>query len=86
MPELKRNIFNFGYGINFKYEVILSHSYDRFYVVTKFILPTGNDLKFLPIDFNSEHSYLNADLRRHQFAKQYIPNIKNFLYKNSAIH
>ena len=34
MPELKRNILNFWYGINFKYEGMLSHSFDRFYVVT----------------------------------------------------
>ena len=34
MPELKRNISNFGYGINFKYEGMLSHSFDRFCVVT----------------------------------------------------
>ena len=33
MPELKRNILNFGYGLNFKYEGMLSHSFDRFYVV-----------------------------------------------------
>ena len=52
MPELKKNILNFGYGINFKYEGMLAHSFDRFYVVTKFILHTINDLKFLPIDFN----------------------------------
>ena len=36
MPELKRNILNFGYGVNFKYEGMLSHSFDRFYVVMKF--------------------------------------------------
>ena len=46
MPELKRNILNFGYGINFSNEGMLSHSFDRFYVVTKFILPTINDLNF----------------------------------------
>ena len=32
MPELKRNILNFGYRINFKYEGMLAHSFDRFYV------------------------------------------------------
>ena len=35
MPELNRNILNFGYGVNFKYEGMLSHSCDRFYVVEK---------------------------------------------------
>ena len=42
MPELTRNILNFRYGINFKYEGMLSHSFDRFYVVTE-------DIKFLLI-------------------------------------
>ena len=38
MSELKRNILNFGYRINFKYEGMLTHSFDRFYVIAKFIL------------------------------------------------
>ena len=45
-PELQRNILNFGYGINYKYEGMLSHSFDRFYVVTKFMLPITGDLRF----------------------------------------
>ena len=81
MPELKSNIFNFGHGINFKYEGMLSHSFDRFHVVTKFILPTIYDLKFSPIDFDSECSYLNVDLRRHQYTTQYLPSIRNFCTK-----
>ena len=48
IPELKRNILNFGYRINFKYEGMPSHPFDRFYVVTKFVLPTIKDLKFSP--------------------------------------
>ena len=37
MPELKHNVLRFGYGVgvNFRYEGMLSHSFDRFYVVTK---------------------------------------------------
>ena len=34
MPELKKNVLNFGYGVNFKYEGMLSYSFDRFYVVS----------------------------------------------------
>ena len=65
MPELKRNIINFGYRINFKYEGMLTHSFNRFYVVTKFILPTIDDYNFLPIEFGSSCNYLNVDLNRH---------------------
>ena len=42
-PELKKNILKFSYGINYKYEGMLAHSFDRFYVVTKFILPSFKD-------------------------------------------
>ena len=61
MPKLKRNILNFGYGVNFKYEGMLSHSFDRFYVVTKFELPKVEDLKLTAIDFDPTCSYLNGE-------------------------
>ena len=77
MPELRRNTLNFGYGINFKYEVMLSHSFDRFYVV----LPTIKDLKFSPIIFDSNCSYLDVDINMRKFLTQYLPNIRNFCKK-----
>ena len=38
-PELKSNVLNFRHGVNFKYEGMLYHSFDWFYVVTKFEIP-----------------------------------------------
>ena len=35
MPESKHNILRFVYGVNFGYEGMLSHSFDRFYVSNK---------------------------------------------------
>ena len=29
-PELQKNILKFGYGINYKYEGMLAHLFDRF--------------------------------------------------------
>ena len=49
-PELKKYILKFGHDINYKYEGMLAHSFYRFYVVTKFFLPTINDLKFQQIN------------------------------------
>ena len=46
MPELKRNILSFGYGINFKYELKLAHSFDIFYVVMKFFYQPWKILNF----------------------------------------
>ena len=39
MPELKKNVPNFRYSANFKYEGMLTHSFDRFYVVAKYEIP-----------------------------------------------
>ena len=46
--ELQRNILKFGYSINYKYEGMLAHSFERFYVITKVVLPTLDDLKLSP--------------------------------------
>ena len=37
--DLANNILKLGYGINYKYMGKVSHSFDRFYIVTKFELP-----------------------------------------------
>ena len=60
MPELNRNNLNFGYGLNFKYEGMLSHSFDRFYVVTKFELPKVEDLRFTAVQLDSKCSYVTS--------------------------
>ena len=57
-PKLHRNILNFGYGINSKYEGMLVHSFDRFYVVTKFMLPMIEDLKFSKLYFDDTYVYM----------------------------
>ena len=59
MPKLKRNILISGYGVNFKYEGMLSHSFDRFYIVTKFELPKTEDLRLMTFKFDFESSYAN---------------------------
>ena len=58
-PKLKKNILNFGYRINYKYEGMLVHSFDRFYVVTKFILPSIGDLKFSKLNHDNTCTYLD---------------------------
>ena len=60
MLELKRNILNFGYGVNFKYEGMLAHSFDRFYVVVKFKIPKVEDLKLTTTAFDTKCNYLNG--------------------------
>ena len=70
-PALKKNILNFGYGINYKYEGILTHSFNRFYVVTKFMLPSLRDSKFSDLNYDNTCTYLdnknvqNIEIRKH---------------------
>ena len=37
---------------------MLAHSFDRFYVITNFVLPTLDDLKLYPIKYDKECQYL----------------------------
>ena len=66
-PKLKTNIPNFGYDINYTYESMPTHSFDRFYVVTKFMLPALRDLKFSDLNYDNTCAYL--DYRMHKTQK-----------------
>ena len=77
MPSLKRNVLDFGYEFNYKYEGMLSHSFDRFYEVTKFILSSIEDIKISPIMFDMECSYLHIKLDKNTNAVKNLPNIRN---------
>ena len=56
---VKKKYFKFSYGVNFKYEGMLSHSFDRFYIVTKFELPKIKGLRLATFKFDFECSYAN---------------------------
>ena len=57
MPELKQNMLRFGYGVNFRYEGMLAHLFDRFYVVTRIEIPKVLDLNLtmFQFDYNCSH-------------------------------
>ena len=57
MPELKQNVLRFGYGVNFRYEGMLAHLFDRFYVVTRIEIPKVLDLNLtvFQFDYNCSH-------------------------------
>ena len=75
-PELQKNILKFGYGINYKYEGMLGHSFDRFYVVTKFILSMLDDMKLSLIEYNENCIYIRKlDDQNDENIKQNIRGI-----------
>ena len=57
--ELPNNVLKFGYSINYKYMGKVSHSFDRFYIVTKFKLPKVENLKFDDIPYDAECAHLD---------------------------
>ena len=59
MPELKKNVLNFGYSANFKYEGMLTYSFDRFYVVAKYEIPKIEHFQFATFSFDLMCNHLN---------------------------
>ena len=80
-PELQRNILNFGYGINYKYEGKLVHSFDRFYVVTKFMLPTIGDLKCSKLDFDYTCAYTEKEYAPDMHSRKYMLELRAYFNK-----
>ena len=87
-------LLNFGYGINYKYEGMLAHSFDRFYMVTKFMLPMIGDLKFPKLDFDYFCAYIEKEYAPNMVSRKYMlelraycNKIKPFItYYNKLIH
>ena len=80
MPELKKNVLNFRYGANFKYEGMLTHSFDRFYVVTKYEIPKVKHLQFTTFTFDLTCNHLNISriplLRYIKHCRRIAPYVK----------
>ena len=80
-PKLQRNFLNFGYGINYKYEGMLAHSFDSFYVVTNFMLPTIGDLKFSKLNFDDPCTYMANKFAQNTESRKYMLELKAFCNK-----
>ena len=62
---------------------MLAHSFDRFYVIIKFVLPTLDDLKLSPIKYDKECNYLrNLDDEDDDQIKE---NIRDLLFYCSKV-
>ena len=80
-PELQKNILNFGYGINYKYEGMLMHSFDRFYIITKFILPSIGDIRFSRLTFDDSWSCMNKEYMPNTDSDKYLKELKRYCHK-----
>ena len=79
--ELQKNILKFSYGINYKYEGMLAHSFDRFYIIAKFMLPSMGDLKFLNLNFDHSCAYANKKYTPNMDSSKYLTKLKTYCNK-----
>ena len=80
-PELQRNILKFGYGINYKNKGMLAHLFDRFYIVTKFILPSIEDIKFSKLKYDNTCAYMNKEYTPNTDSRKYLTELKTYCNK-----
>ena len=60
---------------------MLSHSLDRFYVVTKFELPKVEGPHLTTVQFDSTCSYLNLGKDKDNFSSSYLPKLLAYCEK-----
>ena len=60
---------------------MLAHSFDRFYVVTKFMLPTIGDLKFSKLYFDDTCAYMDNKHPQNTDSRKYMLDLKTFCNK-----
>ena len=77
----RKNILRFRYGVNYKYEGMLTHSFDRFYIITKFILPSIGEIKFSNSDFDNSCSYMNKEYAPNTDSRRYLTELKMYCNK-----
>ena len=77
-PELQKNILQFGYSINYKYEGMLEHSFDRLYIVTKFMLPSMGDRKFSKLNFDHTCAYMSKAYAPNMDSRKYLTELKTY--------
>ena len=79
--ELQKNALKFGYGINYIYEGTISHSFDRFYVVTKLELPKVQDLPFMTIAYDKRCYNLDDVKSKGRYPLSLIEEVKDYCVK-----
>ena len=60
---------------------MLAHSFDRFYVVTKFMFPTIGDLKFSKFNFDNTYAYTENKFAQNTESRKYMLELKAFCNK-----
>ena len=65
---------------------MLSHSFDKFYVVTRYVLSSIEDLNFMTIQFDNSCEYLGTGKGKNDYPSDYIQNLTVYCKKILSIH
>ena len=79
--ESKKNILNFGYGINYKYEGMLAHSFDSFYVVTNLYYLPLEILQFSKLNYDNTCTYLDNKNTHSTETRKHMLDLMTFCKK-----
>ena len=60
---------------------MLAHSFDRFYVVTKFMLPMIGDIKFSRLNFDDTCAYMNKEYAPNMDSRKYLTELRTYCNK-----
>ena len=60
---------------------MLAHSFDRFYIVTKFMLPSMGDIKFSNLNFDHSCTYMNKKYAPNMDSTKYLAELKTYCNK-----
>ena len=57
------------------------HSFDRFYIVTKFMLPMIGDIKFSKLNFDHTCAYMKKEYAPNTDLKRYLRELRTYCNK-----
>ena len=60
---------------------MLAHSFDRFYVVTKFMLPTLGDIKFSQLNYYHTCAYMKKEYTPNTDSRRYLTELRTYCNK-----
>ena len=60
---------------------MLAHSFDRFYIVTKFMLPTIRDIKFSKLNYDHTCAYMKKEYVPTTNSRKYLTELRSYCNK-----
>ena len=60
---------------------MLAHLFDRFYIVTKFMLPSMDDITFSKLDFDHNCACMNKKYAPNTDSRKYLTELKTYCNK-----